>query len=658
MIATETPVQVFDIDRFEVVDEVLDMSGLKVNRGSVPFLDSHDRTTVDNILGRVVDIRQEDGEIRAAIQFAKDGDRGARAFKLAQDGHLSDVSVGFRISEFETVEPGEKTTIKGVERQAPDNQALRVVTEWNLKEVSAVAVGADTEAKFRGETQTPSTRKEGTTMPEKKDEAREGQEEVSGAPVKTPDEVRRGELQELAKAAGDAITPQMLAEAVLRKDSVDEIRESWLEVVKARREDAVESGPAIHMARTRNDLSQREQGVALALQAGLDPKAIAGALELECGVPDFRRSRRSDYETKYQDVLGKAYELRKATLLTYCEDALRSEGKQVPHTQQDIVRAALSTNALQISFTTSVLASVMRGFNQITDTTAGWTTRVPLANFLTNERVGYDTGGRMARLPPGGVIQHATMSDYSESYKMLRYAKTGTIDEQDLMNDQLNAFARFPAQLGMEAGRVLPDLVYAILMGASLAGPTLNRDGVALFDAAHSNLRTTGSALAQATFKTALTDVRKQTETGVEGHTNHLNLRTTHVLTTPDNEFTLAQILRSAVVREDSGEGDLNTIPVVAGNINPVIDSRLGDDGVVDPRDGTAVAGDDAQYYLVSTDSETMEVGIGPRGDTPGVITEAINGSEGFGVKYTVALDVGAGVLRYQTFHRSSGASA
>ena len=54
--ATEQPVRVFDTQRFEVVEEVLLMSGLELpESGRVPLLDSHDRSSVKDVLGALGD---------------------------------------------------------------------------------------------------------------------------------------------------------------------------------------------------------------------------------------------------------------------------------------------------------------------------------------------------------------------------------------------------------------------------------------------------------------------------------------------------------------------------------------------------------------------------------------------------------------------------
>src|SRR4030067_566437 len=52
--ATEDPCTVLDYDRWQMVDEVLLMSGLRtkeIRNGKVPLLDAHQRATVRNVLG-------------------------------------------------------------------------------------------------------------------------------------------------------------------------------------------------------------------------------------------------------------------------------------------------------------------------------------------------------------------------------------------------------------------------------------------------------------------------------------------------------------------------------------------------------------------------------------------------------------------------------
>ena len=151
--ATEQPVRVFDTQRFEVVEEILLMAGLELpESGRVPLLDSHDRSSVKDVLGSVggfkpVHINGWGNVLKARVTFAATAD-GRAAARLVRDGHLTDVSVGYQTKLSSWIPDGETAEIQGVEYRGP----LRVTQKWRLFELSITPIGADEQAKTRAAT--------------------------------------------------------------------------------------------------------------------------------------------------------------------------------------------------------------------------------------------------------------------------------------------------------------------------------------------------------------------------------------------------------------------------------------------------------------------------------------------------------------------------
>ena len=65
VIASDSPVERWDEDRDEMVKEILLMDGVEFRSDlkQLPIVDSHDRSTVRNILGSVRDIKVENGQL-------------------------------------------------------------------------------------------------------------------------------------------------------------------------------------------------------------------------------------------------------------------------------------------------------------------------------------------------------------------------------------------------------------------------------------------------------------------------------------------------------------------------------------------------------------------------------------------------------------------
>jgi len=153
--ATETPAVVIDWERWEAVREILLITPESVmipESRQLPLLDSHSRREVANIKGSIRDLQVEGNELVGVSHFAENA---KQEFSLVRDGHLTDVSVGYRTFPEHTViiPKGEKAVIGGREfvNDYEDGLTMLVRTQWEPKEVSLVAIGADSAAKFRDE---------------------------------------------------------------------------------------------------------------------------------------------------------------------------------------------------------------------------------------------------------------------------------------------------------------------------------------------------------------------------------------------------------------------------------------------------------------------------------------------------------------------------
>ena len=168
VIATETPVLVMDLQRWEPVEEILLMRGCKIpKKRQVPLLDSHNMGSVrQGQIGSLRNLRIEGKElVGRAFLASSEEDIAAKV----REGHVTDISVGYRVVNSVTIEPGKTVEVEG-ESFTAGARALRVTTEWPVKEGSLCPVGADEDAKIREETagqvqRLPAKTKEGN-MPE------------------------------------------------------------------------------------------------------------------------------------------------------------------------------------------------------------------------------------------------------------------------------------------------------------------------------------------------------------------------------------------------------------------------------------------------------------------------------------------------------------
>lgn len=127
VLATEDPVTTFDINRAEIVEESLDLSGMEFPN-QVPMVDTHERSSVRNVLGSIRNLAIDGGRLIGRAFFASDKE-GQRIEGLYRDGHLTDFSVGARVLEAEY------------------DGTNKTVTRSQLVEGSAVVAGHDPGAK-------------------------------------------------------------------------------------------------------------------------------------------------------------------------------------------------------------------------------------------------------------------------------------------------------------------------------------------------------------------------------------------------------------------------------------------------------------------------------------------------------------------------------
>jgi hypothetical protein len=140
VVASENPVRRFCEERGMPVNEILAMDGVefRTDRLQLPIVDSHNRSTVRNVLGSVRNIRREGSQLIGDATFARDTD-SQDAFQKLVDGHLTDFSITATPKEMITVRRGETYTHNGAVVVGPAD----IVTRWIPTDASLVATGAD-----------------------------------------------------------------------------------------------------------------------------------------------------------------------------------------------------------------------------------------------------------------------------------------------------------------------------------------------------------------------------------------------------------------------------------------------------------------------------------------------------------------------------------
>lgn len=703
VIATENPVEVYDWRSDQTIREVLLADGAELP-DQLPMLAVHSRWSLDDVLGSVREIRVENGQVVGRLYFAEGDDAADRAWNKARQGHLRDVSVGYKTRETVDIPAGQVKTIAGRTFEA-GAQRLRITTVWTPREASLVPVGADPAAttrndphpqenimnpKLRAYLEKIGLRAEATEAeaqafyralsPDARTRAdaaasdapnpaapsappapepppappAQARDNSTGASDATATAQARAEGQrlerqrqaELREMAGADVPPEMLRQAIDEGWTPERASRQFLEAVRGARAPSVGSdAPAGHTRGHDQDCTLR---------------AIAAGLLLRQGLPVVDEQATENVRRQQEQEAEQGHRFRNMAMPDICREALRMAGRNVPHDRTEMIRAAVSTAELSHIFTTSVNASLTVAFMAAPDTTVLWTTEEDRPNFMQAENI---TLGHMAGLkehPRGGTAKHATRASSQETWKIARYSNQFTVDEMDIIDDRLGALSQMPTEMGEAAARLRPDLVYSILLAnAALA------DTGALFNATavttaggHANLGT--GALASATLKAGVAAMAKQRDNYVP-----LNIRPKVLIIPPDLEFLGRELLTSASIQISYGADDETYMErgtrnvLLDLNLLPVVEGRIDATGVLDPRTDppTARAGSATNWFL-ATDRRSVRVGfLAGTGRRPTVTSWRKNGEDGqWFVGFSVKHDIGATPDDFRGLYKSTGA--
>lgn len=149
VIATENPIQRYDEQTQQIVNEVLLMDGIewRGGRDQIPIVDSHNDKTVRNIFGSIqkMQVDYSTGELIGIPVFASDAESQTIMQRMSE-GHITDFSITGQPIETLFVQRGQSyTTNRGVLIEGP---AL-IHTKWQPQNASICATGADEQSTVR-----------------------------------------------------------------------------------------------------------------------------------------------------------------------------------------------------------------------------------------------------------------------------------------------------------------------------------------------------------------------------------------------------------------------------------------------------------------------------------------------------------------------------
>lgn len=485
----------------------------RLNNGA-PLLSSHNGAELGAVLGVVENARLEKTKGVATVRFARaeDNPEADKAFRMVKDGILQNISVGYRVHKLEQTEDG---------RARDDKTPVLMATDWEPYELSVVPMGADDGAGFRsGDASarnpcrivTPAG--EETNMDEKNKEA--------PAAVADPTEqlVAAARQQQAEQKASEAAAAARAAEAAAASE-----RERMTEIValvrmtklgEAFADRLIKAGTPVDQVRkiVLDEMARgsEEAGISshLGIQAGDDKRdkfirgATAAVIERAGHRTMLGRALQTDHGKQYLAGLDlDGGEFRGMKMEDLARASLERQGVSTRGLYgESLIKRALSYRADGGMNTTSdyaillesVVNKVFLGQYALAPTTwRSWCGVKSVQDFRTTTFYRPGTFSVLDSVTEAGEIKHKNIPDGAKA--TLAPATKGNIigiSRKALANDDLGAFRDLASGLGLAAAQTVEYDAYLMLTSASGLGANAP-DGVALFNAAHGNIGSTGA---------------------------------------------------------------------------------------------------------------------------------------------------------------------
>lgn len=481
------------VDRFfgrEVLRHTPDAIDFERAAEGLPVMLNHDTTELP--IGRAQGIRlDDDGKLRGDLVFSDKTAAAREAFALVEEGTLSDVSIGYRILDWEKGEMPEDVT----------------VTRWMPFEVSIVSVPADSSVGIN-------RTMEAGPMPEENSKSEAG-------PVSITDSIKARSTAGFAagaKAEGarlndinatttmlcramPSLAPELEALAEIAREDInmssDVHRKQALELVgNGGQPLSVEGGDT--SVRSAPTAGAARQPLVLAGEDSRDKFRTGAELALyaRCG----------GVQVKDDDLRNN--EMRGWSLLDYAEKDLQRAGINT----RALSREQLAKRAIMIANraieggaatggATSDYASVTSnvatkfafdGFMQADITYDQWCSIGSAPDFKAFEVPRLSAFGDLPVVAENAQYVGQQMVDANEAGQLAKYGATLALTWEATVNDDLSMFSRNAFRMGEAAARTVDNTVYAVLTANPGAGPVMGPvmgDTNQLFDGAnHANV--------------------------------------------------------------------------------------------------------------------------------------------------------------------------
>lgn len=471
----------------------------RLNNGA-PMLDAHNGYSLRGVIGVVVPgtAKLKGNSGTATVRFAKaeDDPNADQIFRKVVDGIIQNVSVGYNVYRYETVDEADK--------KIPTRRA----TDWEPFEISPVPMGADDGAGFRSSEGAPQHECEFVTrelaeMPEQNPTLADVAAQVRAAVVAEQERSQlirtavRGAIQRL-DASGRVVRSGLTAAdadaietaAVNGNTAVDVVRADVLARLAAIDDATVTRSQ--HTAEITNDSRDKYA------------RGAAAWLYTRTGVAPLIQEAQKQFpnHAAFRGIEFDAGEFRGMTLFDMARDSLELHGVRTRGmSKHDVVGLAFtradgmnSTSDFPVLLENVMHKSMLGAYMTTPDTWSRWCGVKTVSDFRDHNYYRLGSFGTLDLLNEHGEFKNKSIPD-GERVK-LNVGTRGNIiaiTRQAIINDDLGAINETAMGYGRSSKLTIEVAAYLLLQSNAGLGPIM-ADGQAFFHANRKNVGT-GAAL-------------------------------------------------------------------------------------------------------------------------------------------------------------------
>lgn len=485
-LSSEEPVQRGFGD--EVLEHSADAIDMSRAGSGLPLLLNHDNRSLP--VGRVDGIHLgNDKKLRGQFKFSDATQEARDAWALVEDGTLADVSISYRIMDYE--QRGKSDTYN--------------VTRWQPFEVSMVSVPADrTVGVGRSE--------ELAIVPKTKEVPVMDKDKIVTEPNSSDilDDIKARNAagyQLGAKAERERLTGIENAVALVSR-SMPHLSAEIEQLAAVCREDESRNADTFNAAalaligQGNTPLAQEGQAAARAIEphTGITRNSVfhqgQDGVEKQARGMELALLEKSGIKVDAEKMEGNQF--RGWSLLDIADTCLRNAGIDTRGmSREQIAKRAIAARAIEggaANYATTDFPAVTEnvatklvfaGFEEAEVTWDQWCSVGSAPDFKSYSVPRLSAYSSLPVVAENAVYTEGTLLDEKESGAIVKYGSLLSLSWEAVINDDQSMFARNAGRMGEAAARTIDEGVYAYLLANGLMG-----DGIALFAAGHSNTGT------------------------------------------------------------------------------------------------------------------------------------------------------------------------